>query len=100
MKTLVLAAAVVLAAVSTATAETPRENAARHGDLFIPYGPQPPTAAQRRADPDLDRYPGLTPRESNTRHLTPAEQLRQGAPAPKSVCTSQWNGYSSSTVCY
>jgi len=91
MKTLALAAAVMLSAASAATA----------GDKFIPYGPQTPTAAQRRADPDLDRYPGLTPRESNPRrHLTPAEQLSQGAPAPKSVCRSVWNGYSSVTACY
>jgi hypothetical protein len=99
MKTLALAAAIVMSAVSAASAETPRENAARLGDLFIPYGAQPPTAAQRRADPDLDRLPGLTPRESGTR-LTPAEQLRQGAPAPKSVCRSVWNGTSSVTACY
>jgi hypothetical protein len=96
MKTLVLTAAVVLAAMSTATAETPRENAARHGDLFIPYGPQKPTAAQRRADPKLDRYPGLTPLE----HDTANQHLGPDKPAPKSVCYSQWDGNTSRTVCY
>ena len=89
MKTLALAAVVMLSAVSTATAAETDRNWSR-----------PPTAEQRLADPDLDRYPGLTPRESNPRrHLTPAEQVRQGEPAPKSVCRSQWNGNNSITVC-
>jgi hypothetical protein len=96
MKILVLAAAVVLSAMSAATAETPRENAARHGDLFIPYGPQPPTAAQLRADPKLRRYPGLTPLE----HDTANQHLGPDKPTPKSVCYSQWDGNTSRSVCY
>jgi hypothetical protein len=96
MKTLVLAAAVVLSAMSTASAESPRENAARHGDLFIPYGAHPPTAAQRRADPKLDRYPGLTPME----HDTANQHTYPDAPKPKSVCSSAWGGGRSTTVCY
>lgn len=59
----------------------------------------PLSIQQRRADPLLDRYPGLTPRESGPR-LAPAEQLRQGAPAPKSVCSTVWNRNSAVTACY
>lgn len=72
---LVLALA-TLAILTVPAAAEPRNgtraDADRNWDTFIPYGAHPPTAQQRRADPDLNRY-RLTPREPGIR-LTPAEQ--------------------------
>lgn len=91
MKAVLLTAAVILSVTSMESAAQTKPY--RLGDQL--------TAAQRRADPMLDRYPGLTPREFGTRNnLTAAEQLRQGQPAPKSVCRTVWIGNTFTTVCY
>jgi hypothetical protein len=78
MRRIVLALA-ALASLTVPVAAEPRDgtraDAERLGDLFIPYGAHPPTAQQRRADPDLVRYRGLTPREPGIR-LTPREQVQ------------------------
>ena len=95
MRKLILALA-ILAVPFAAGAETPRENAARLGDLFIPYGAHPPTAAQLRADPKLRRYPGLTPLE----HDTVNQHRGPDAPAAKSTCYTAWTSNNSVTTCY
>lgn len=76
MRNLVLAIATLAILTLPATAQGTRADAERNGDLFVPYGDHPPTAQQRRADPDLARYRGLTPREPGIR-LTPAQQDKQ-----------------------
>jgi hypothetical protein len=81
MRKLALALALAtLASLTVPVAAEPRDgtraDAERLGDLFIPYGAHPPTARQRRADPDLVRYRGLTPREPGIR-LTPGQQYQQ-----------------------
>jgi hypothetical protein len=91
MKTLAFAAVCLSITSMAAAAETNQ-----YGDLIIRTSPQPPTAAQLRADPKLRRYPGLTPLEHNT-----ANQHRDpNAPAAKSACYTVMNGNTSSTVCY
>jgi hypothetical protein len=80
MRNLVLALA-TLATLTVPAAAEPRNgtraDAERNGDLFISYGAHPPTAKQRREDTDLNRYPGLTPREAGFRGLSLIEQLEQ-----------------------
>jgi hypothetical protein len=68
-----LTLAILTVPVTAAPREGTRADAERLGDLFIPVGAHPPTSRQQRADPDLVRYPGLTPREPGIR-LTPSEQ--------------------------
>lgn len=95
MKALLFTTAVLSSIASMASAGEYKTN--RFGDLIIPHGQQPPTAQQRRADPYLDRYPGLTPLERRTSNQDGVPTER---PTVKSVCRSVWDGNSSATVCY
>jgi hypothetical protein len=82
MRKLVLAlATLTLASLTVPVTAAPREgtrtDAERLGDLFIPIGAHPPTSRQRRADPDLIRYPGLTPREPGFQPPSLIQQIEQ-----------------------
>jgi hypothetical protein len=80
MRKLVLALA-TLAILTVPGAAEPREgtraDAERLGDLFVPYGAHPPTSRQRRADHDLVRFPGLTPREPGFEPPSYNQQIEQ-----------------------